>query len=347
MRELIDFRSDTVTLPTNEMREAMYLADVGDDVYREDPAMNRLEALAAEKVGKEAAVFIPTGTMGNQVAVLTHTRRGDEVILEANSHIYATEVGGIAVLSGVIPRLVAGRSGIMDPADIAKAFRPANIHFAATSLLCVENTHNAGGGTVIPLATLAATKQLAAERNIALHMDGARVFNAAAALGVDVKEITRHTDSVMFCLSKGLGAPVGSMLAGTAEYIERARKWRKMLGGGMRQAGFLAAAGIIALEKMVGRLAEDHANARRLAEGLAKIPGISVDLEAVQTNIVFFDFGGTGVTPADCAVALSREGIVTSIGVSTRTRFVTHYGITEADIDHTLAVMRKILQGKL
>jgi len=346
VRGPIDFRSDTVTLPTPEMREAMYKAAVGDDVYGEDPTLNRLEALAAEKVGKEAALFVPTGTMGNQLAVLTHTQRGDEVIVEANSHVYATEVGGIAVLSGVIPRLVTGRRGVMDPADIAKALRPANIHFAATRLICVENTHNAGGGTVIPLDTLAATRQLADERHIALHMDGARVFNAAVALGVDVKEITRHVDSVMFCLSKGLSAPVGSMLAGTAEYIGRARKWRKMLGGGMRQAGFLAAAGIVALETMLERLAEDHANARRLAEGLAAIPGIIVDLEAVQTNIVFFDFSGTGAAPADLGAALSREGIVSGIGAATRTRFVTHYGITAADVDLTLEVIKSVINRK-
>ncbi|MGI5839058.1 MAG: low-specificity L-threonine aldolase [bacterium] len=346
MRKPIDFRSDTVTLPTNEMREVMYQADVGDDVYREDPTMNRLEVQAAEKVGKEAALFVPTGTMGNQLAVLTHTKRGDEIILEAAAHIYATEVGGIAVMAGVIPRLVSGRRGIMDPADITVAIRPANIHFAPTSLICVENTHNAGGGTVIPLEILAATKQIAAERNIALHMDGARVFNAAAALGVDVKEITQYADSVMFCLSKGLCAPVGSMLAGTAEYIERARKWRKMLGGGMRQAGFLAAAGIVALEKMTERLTEDHANARRLAEGLAAIPGINVDLEAVQTNIVFFDFGGAGVAPAAFAAALRRAGIITSIGGAARTRFVTHYGITEEDIDYTLEVIKRAAGGR-
>ncbi len=341
MREPIDWRSDTVTKPTPEMREAMAKAEVGDDVYREDPTMNRLEALAAEKIGKEAALFVPTGTMGNQLGVMTHTQRGDEVILEASSHIYATEVGGMSVMSAVIPRTIPGKGGVMDPADIEKAIRGENIHFPTPRLICVENTHNAGGGTVIPLATLAATKALAEKYRLAVHMDGARVFHAAVALGVDVREITRYTDSVMFCLSKGLCAPVGSILAGPREYIERARKWRKMLGGGMRQAGILAAAGIIALEKMVDRLAEDHANAKLLAEGLAEIPGISVNPAMVQTNLVFFDFGGTGTAAPAFVQALAKEGIVTGGGASTRLRFVSHHGITRDNVLHTLKVIRQ------
>ncbi|MDD2483917.1 MAG: low specificity L-threonine aldolase, partial [Eubacteriales bacterium] len=270
----IDLRSDTVTMPTDEMRKAMAEAPVGDDVYGDDPTVNRLEAIAAEKVGKEAALFVPSGTFGNQLCVLTHTRRGDEIILGKNCHIVLHEVGAAAVIAGVQLRTLDTINGMLVPADVEMAIRGKDIHYPDTGLICVENAH--GLGTAIPLDNLLMIKELAEEHGIPVHMDGARIFNAATALGVDAKEIAACCDSVMFCLSKGLAAPVGSMVAGTKEFIDRARKNRKLMGGGMRQAGILAAAGIIALEKMTERLVVDHENAAYLAEQLSKIHGIDV-----------------------------------------------------------------------
>jgi threonine aldolase len=305
----IEMRSDTLTLPTDEMRDAMRSAEVGDDVYGEDPTVRLLEELAAAKVGKEAAVFVPSGTMGNLLAVMTHCRRGDEILLESECHIYYYEVGGLSAVAGVVPRLVRGANGVLDPADVKAAIREENIHYAPAACLAIENTHNRGGGTVTPAETMAALRQVADAYGLRVHLDGARIFNAALALGVDASEITRHVDSVMFCLSKGLSAPVGSILAGSAEFIKVARKHRKMLGGGMRQAGVLAAAGIVALEKMVGRLADDHANARSLGLGLAEIPGVAIDLSTVQTNIVMFDVSALGVSASQFASELALEGV--------------------------------------
>ena len=337
MGELIDLRSDTVTKPTDEMIKAMHAAEVGDDVYGEDPTINRLEKIAAEKVGMEAAVFVPSGTMGNQIAVMAHTERGDEVVMESEAHIYYYEVGGLAVLSGVQPCLVRGEHGILSAEKIEGALRAKNIHFPNTRLICLENSSNRGGGTVYPLATLKDIAALAKTKSLKVHMDGARVFNAAVALDVDVKEITEHVDSIMFCLSKGLCAPVGSMVAGKKEWVEKARKWRKMLGGGMRQAGIIAAAGIVSLEKMVERLAEDHFNAKILAEGLNAMPGIHVDMKTIQTNIVAFSIAETAYNSVEFCQKLKDGSILANPIDATRIRMVTHHGITSDDIKAALA----------
>lgn len=331
--KIIDLRSDTVTLPTPAMREAMYRAEVGDDVYGEDPTVNRLEELAASITGKEAAMFVPSGTMGNCLSVLAHTRRGDEVILESESHIYFYEVAGIAALGSVQARTVPGRRGILDPGQVEAAVRPANVHCPRTTLLCVENTHNRGGGTVTPLATLAELYQVAHGNGMRVHMDGARVFNAAAYLGVPVAEVVKYTDTVMFCLSKGLAAPVGSMVAGPADWMAEARRYRKMLGGGMRQAGILAAAGLVSLTTMTGRLHEDHALARKLAIGLSGLPGVQVDLDAVQTNIVFVDVAATQKEARAVCAALAEQGVRCNPAAATRIRLVTHKDIAAGDID--------------
>lgn len=345
MKRFIDLRSDTVTQPTEEMRQAMARAEVGDDVYGEDPTINRLEELAAEKVGKEAALFVPSGTMGNQISVLTHTQRGDEVIVESEAHIYFYEVAGLAALSSVQVRLVKGVRGVLDPADVAAAIRPANIHFPRSALLCLENTHNRAGGTVTGVQRMRELAEVAHAHGLAVHLDGARIFNAAIALGVDVKELTAPVDSVMFCLSKGLSAPVGSLVAGSKEWISRARKYRKLLGGGMRQAGVLAAAGIVALEKMVDRLAEDHANARLLGEGLAQIPGIKLDLATVQTNMVTFEIEKPGLDGAAFVRELLVRGVKANATGPRRIRFVTHKDVNREDVLTALKVVEEIMRG--
>lgn len=340
--QFIDLRSDTVTLPTPAMREAMAAAEVGDDVYGEDPTVNKLEELAAEKVGKEAALFVTSGTMGNIVALATHCSKGDEVIVEKDAHIYACEAGNMAVIGGIIPRVIRGRNGIVTAADVAGALREENIHYPPTTLICLENTHNWGGGTVLPVENCREIYQLAREKGLKVHLDGARIFNAAVAAGVPVTEFTRYADSVMFCLSKGLAAPAGSILAGSKEFIKRARKVRKMLGGGMRQAGVLAAAGILALTQMVERLREDHANARFLAEGLAQIPGINIDLSTVQTNIVIFRISEMGIGREKFLSELLRYGIKASGRGADTIRMVTHYGISRQDVIKTLDAIRAI-----
>lgn len=344
MKNFIDLRSDTVTLPTQEMREAMYRAEVGDDVYGEDPTVKKLEEMAAEIMGKEAAMFVTSGTQGNQVSVMTHTHPGDEIILEEKSHIITYEVGGIGYLAGVQARLIPGKKGVMDPSDIEAAIREEDIHFPRTSLICVENTHNRAGGTVIPLDVLKRTYEIAQKHGIPVHMDGARIFNAATYLGVPAREIAQYADSVMFCLSKGLCAPVGSIVAGNREFISRARKFRKMLGGGLRQAGVLAAAGIVALEKMVGRLKEDHENARLLAEGLNAVPGISIDMETVQTNIVICDISGLEINADEFSRRLLTRGIKVNGGSGFSVRFVTHYGIDREDISRAVEAVTDIAQ---
>jgi threonine aldolase len=340
--EFIDLRSDTVTLPTQEMREAMYKAEVGDDVYGEDPTINKLEEMAADMLGKEDAMFVTSGTQGNQVCVMTHTRPGEEIILEEKCHIITYEVGGIGYLSGVQARLIKGRHGAMDPEDIEAAIQEDDIHQPRTSLICVENTHNRAGGTVIPMDILRRTYELAHEHGISVHMDGARIFNAATYLKVPVKEIAKYADSVMFCLSKGLCAPVGSMVVGSKEFISRARKFRKMMGGGLRQAGFLAAAGIVALEKMTKRLQEDHDNARLLAEGLNTIPGIKIDMDTVQTNIVICDIGGLNMTGSELSRRLFEKGIKVNGGNSSSVRFVTHHGIEKQDVEKAIEAVKLI-----
>ena len=327
------------------MREAMNNAEVGDDVFQEDPTVNQLEELAAKKVGKEAALFVPSGTMGNLIAVLTHCQRGDEVILEMDSHIYYYEVGGMSAVAGVIPRLIIGDKGIPNPQDIKMALRDENLHYPKTTLICLENTHNRAGGTIAPLEVIEEICRLAHQRNIQVHLDGARIFNAAIALNIEPALLTKNVDSVMFCLSKGLSAPVGSILAGSKEFIQRARKNRKMLGGGMRQVGILAAAGIIALEQMMERLKEDHKNARILGEGLANISGIKVDLETIQTNMVYFDLQESGMDTYQFLRKLSKYNILGSPRPPTKVRLVTHYGISEEDIYATIKAIKEIAKN--
>src|SRR5579884_1359899 len=284
----IDLRSDTVTLPTPAMYAAMAAAPLGDDVMGEDPTVQRLEEAAAARLGKEAALFVPTGTMANLAAVLAHTRRGDEVILEAEAHIFYYEAAGLSVVGGLMPRPLRGHQGALDPADVAAAIRPDDVHFPRTGLVCLENTHNRAGGTVISLEQTRAVCAVAHAAGIPVHIDGARIFNAALALGLDAAALVADADSVMFSLSKGLSAPVGSVLVGSRAFIAAARRARKLLGGGMRQAGILAAAGLVALEQMVDRLAEDHENCKRLAYGLADYPQIEISPEKVVTDILIF-----------------------------------------------------------
>jgi len=347
----IDLVSDTVTLPTNEMREAMKSAEVGDDVSQEDPTINKLEELAAKKMGKEAAMFVPSGTMGNLIAVLTHCKRGEEVILESRSHIYNFEVGCISALGGVVTKTVDGDKGILNVDKIKREIRQEDIHEVKTALICLENSHNRAGGTVTPPKIIEEIYQLVHKHNIFVHLDGARLFNVAVALNIEPALLVKNVDSVMFCLSKGLSAPVGSILSGSKEFIQKARKYRKMLGGGMRQAGILAAAGIISLEKMVKRLEEDHKNARILAEGLNEIEGIKVDLETVQTNMVYFDVEKLvkelNINTDQFLEKLVDEygirgGVETPIQDPTEIRFVTHYGISEEDIYTTINAIKML-----
>jgi len=329
------------------MRQAMMNAEVGDDVYLEDPTVNRLEKLAAKKVGKDAALFVASGTMGNLIAVLTHCQRGDEVILELDSHMYYYEVGGMSAVAGVIPRLIIGDKGVPNPQNIKKVLRDENIHYPKTTLICLENTHNRAGGTIISLQVMEEICQLAHQKNISVHLDGARIFNAAIALNVDPIILTKNADSVMFCLSKGLSAPVGSILAGSKEFIQKARKNRKMLGGGMRQAGVLAAAGIIALEKMIERLKEDHKNAQILGKGLDKVEKIKVDLETVQTNMVYLDLHESDMDTYQFLPKLAKYNILGSPRPPSKVRLVTHYGISEEDIYTTIEAIKEIVSEKL
>jgi threonine aldolase len=347
LKKIIDLRSDTVTLPTEEMLEAIRNAALGDDVFGEDPTVNELEALAAKKMGKEDALLVTSGTQGNLVSVLSHTKRGDEVILEADAHIYHYELGGISAIAGVLPRLVKGEMGVPAPEDVEEAIRPPDPHFPKTTLLCLENTHNLAGGTCITPSQTRKLCDVAAKHGLRVHLDGARIFNAAVALGVDVKELVAPVDSVMFCLSKGLSAPIGSLVVGSSSFIERARRMRKMLGGGMRQAGIIAAAGLVALEKMVDRLSEDHANARLLAEGLAKIDGIRIDLRRVQTNIVMFDVSDLGFTGKEFVEKLLKYGVKALTLRGNVIRMVTHRGITREDILETLDAVNEICIKKL
>ncbi|MFH0847483.1 MAG: low-specificity L-threonine aldolase [Chloroflexota bacterium] len=343
---IIDLRSDTVTLPTDEMREAMYKAEVGDDVYREDPTVNRLEALSAEKMGKEAALFTTSGTQSNLIGVLANTHPGDEIILGSEAHMFWNEVGAATALGGVIMRLVPNdEMGRIAPEAMVDAIRPENIHFPKTTLLCLENTHNRCGGNVLTAEYTAEMCRLAHGRGLKVHLDGARIFNAAVYLGVPAKVLAAPADSVCFCVSKGLSAPVGSLLCGSQEYIDRARKWRKMLGGGMRQAGIIAAAGIVAIEKMVDRLVEDHATARRLAYGLAEIPGIGVKPEKVQTNIVMIDLPQP-FTAASFIQEMTKRGVKFNARSARSVRAVTHRHITPRDVDEALKRISDLVKGR-
>lgn len=338
----IDLRSDTVTVPTEEMRQKMAIAPVGDDVYGDDPTINELEKLAAQIVGKEAALFVPSGTFGNQLALLTHTKRGDEVILEHNAHIVIHEVGAAAVIAGVQLRTIQGNNGAMDPKLVEKHIRPDDIHMPRTSLICVEEAH--GCGAVLPMENLKAIKEVADKYNLPVHMDGARVFNAAASLKVDVKEITKNCDTIMFCLSKGLCAPVGSMLAGSKEFIDIARKNRKLMGGGLRQAGILAAAGIVALEKMVGRLHIDHENAAYMSKKLSEIKGIKVDFSRRDINLVFFTIDEGMIEDKVLVDSFFDSGIKINGIEDGEYRFVTNNWVTKEDVDFTVNKLKELLK---
>ena len=329
---MIDLRSDTVTKPTPEMRQAMYEAEVGDDVYGDDPTVNELERKAAERLGKEAALFVVSGTMGNLVALLTHCGRGDEVILGDKSHTFLYEQGGMAALGGISPHTVANQAdGTLRLDDIGAAIRADNPHFPHTRLLCLENTHNVCNGAALPVAYMTRVAGFAHDRGLSVHLDGARVFNAAVALGVDVREIVRDVDSIQFCLSKGLSAPVGSMLCGDKDFIARARRARKVVGGGMRQAGVIAAAGIVALDKMTDRLADDHVRAKGLAEALAELPGVEV--APVTTNIVYFTVTEESPkSPEQVEVELRERGVLLNSRGGGCFRAVTHVGIGDQDV---------------
>lgn len=341
--EPIDLRSDTVTRPTPAMRRAMAEAEVGDDVFGEDPTVNALEEFGAELVGKGAALFVPSGTMGNQVAIASHTSRGDEVIVDSESHIFHYENAGPAVLSSVQLRTVTDLQGPGGGERLAAAIRPQDLHAPPTRLVCFENTHNRHGGVVVPPGEFAALCELAHSRGLTVHLDGARLFNAAAAVGCDVRDFTRQADSIMFCLSKGLAAPVGSLLAGSREFVARARKARKLFGGGMRQAGILAAAGLVALKEMISRLPEDHASARRLAELLNDVPGLRVDLSRVQTNIVLVDFSQTRLAGEEFLARLAAAGVKAVTFGPTTARFVTHKDVSASDVEEAAARIRRAL----
>ena len=335
----IDLRSDTVTQPTPAMREAMAQAVVGDDVFDEDPTVHRLEAMAAELMGKEAGVFVASGTMGNLACLLAHCGRGDETIVGSESHILHYEVGSAAGLGGIQLRPVPNNAhGMLDPDAIADTIRGENIHFPRTALLCLENTHNRCGGGILTPEETAQLAQLAHRFDVAVHLDGARIFNAAVALDVPARELTVEVDSVTFCLSKGLSAPVGSLVCGSADFVARARKARKMLGGGMRQVGVIAAAGVVALETMVERLADDHEHARLLAQGLAQVPGLRIDPADIQTNIVVFHVDDG----ASFQQRLRGQGVLTTAFGPSRVRMVTHYGIERQDIDEALERVRRV-----
>ncbi len=340
--ECIDLRSDTVTKPTEKMRRAMAAAEVGDDVYGEDPTVNHLERRAAEILGKEAALFVPTGTMGNTIAIKLHTNHGEEVICEARSHILDWELSMTAWFSGCLVRAVHTEDGLMTWKQIESALRPGGAHNAPTTLISIENTHNMGGGTVYPLEIIDEICTKAHDRGLKVHIDGARVFNAAVATNTPVRRIVRDADSVMFCLSKGLGAPVGSLLAGTAEAIAQARLYRKRLGGGMRQAGVLAAAGLIALEESPARLHEDHQNARHLAESLSEIPGIKIYPSRLSTNIVVFDISGLGLSTTQLSRGLKVEGLLANGISSTEMRVVTHMDVSREQCQRAGEILAEV-----
>jgi threonine aldolase len=342
---VIDLRSDTITHPTPAMRKAIFEAEVGDDVYGEDPTVNRLEAMVAEMMGNEAALFTTSGTQSNLIAVLTHTKRGDEIIVGDQAHMLWYEVGSASALGGVIIRTVPNDScGRLSPDDINRTIRDKDIHYPETTLLCLENTHNRCGGTVLTPDYTDEVCDLAHTRGLKVYLDGARIFNAAVALGVPACRLTQNVDSVGLCLSKGLSAPVGSLLCGSKDFIERARKFRKMLGGGMRQAGIIAAAGIVALETMVDRLAEDHANATRLAEGLSNIEGITLTQDEIATNIVMFDLSPE-LSAAQFFEGIERAGVKVGFRDGGPFRAVTHCMVSSSDIDEALAHIEALCRG--
>lgn len=341
--KFIDLRSDTVTEQPIFMKEAMFNAEVGDDVYRDDPTVIKLEKLAAEIVGMESALFVPSGTFGNQLALFTHCRRGSEVIIADSNHIIAHEVGASSVIAGVQLRTIDAPNGVLNPNEIEKRirFEDDDIHFPSTSLICVENAHSSGN--VLSIENMKAVYDIAKKYNLPVHLDGARLFNASTALNVDVKEITKYCDSVMFCLSKGLCSPVGSILAGSKDFVDKARKKRKLMGGGLRQAGFLAAAGIVSLEVMTKRLKEDHDNAKLLAEELNKIPEIYVDLHNLKINMVFFSFKDKNIDTKELVKYFLENNIKINDVENGLMRFVTHYWVTKDDISKIIEVLKTFL----
>ena len=337
----IDLRSDTVTHPTSEMRQAMFEAEVGDDVLGDDPTVQRLEAMAAERMGKEASVYVSSGTMGNLLAVLSWCSRGDEVILGSEAHILWHESAGSAAVAGTLLRAVPNdERGRLDPDDVAHAVRAYRPGVSPTGLVALENTHNRCSGAALSPEDTKAVADVAHTNGLPLHLDGARIFNAAVAQEVPAKALAADADSVTFCFSKGLSAPIGSALCGPADFIGRARRWRKTLGGGMRQVGVIAAAAIVSLETMVPRLAEDHQNAMQLAKGLADIPGISIDPERIETNIVIFEWQGG--PHADFMAKLAEAGVLASSSGAPKVRMVTHYGINGEDVEEALDAIRAV-----
>jgi len=344
MHDIVDLRSDTLTLPTPAMREAMARAEVGDDVWEEDPTVKRLEEEAARRAGKEGALFVSSGTQGNLVSVLAQTRPGQEVILDRDCHIFNYEVAGTALIGGVQTLAIPTERGFLTPAQVRDSIRPSNVHIPQTGLVCLENTHNRHGGTCCTPEEIEAIAAVAHAAGVPVHLDGARLFNAAVAQERPLADFARHVDSLTFCLSKGLAAPVGSLVCGTRDFVARGRRLRKMVGGGMRQVGVLAAAGLVALETMVERLAEDHAHARRLAEGVARLPGCRVDLTKVQTNIVIFRVEREGGVAELVTGCLARKVKIHQIGPAA-IRCVTHKDVDRADIDRALNAFREITSG--
>ncbi len=344
--DYIDLRSDTVTKPTPEMREAMAEAEVGDDVYRDDPTVNRLEALAANMLGKESALFVPSGTMGNLLALLVHCQRGDEAIVGDKSHIYLNEAGGMSALGGIQPCPVPNqKDGTLALDDILASIRTEDVHHPITRLICLENTQNICGGIPLTAAYTREVGELARKNNLSLHIDGARIFNAAAAQNVSIRDLVDPADSVMFCLSKGLASPIGSMLVGTSKFIARARHLRKMLGGGMRQVGVLAAAGIISLEKMTTRLADDHARARKLADGLRNVKGVLVDEGSPYSNMVYLNLASdVKVDAAKIIDSALKQGVLLDCENARRFRLVTHYWVDDKAVDKVIQVFKTAME---
>jgi threonine aldolase len=342
---IIDLRSDTVTLPSDSMRQAMSTAKLGDDVFGEDPTINALETIAAKTMGKQAAMLVPSGTMANLTSVLTHCARGEEVILGDKAHVFLNEAGGMAAVGSIHPHTVVNQDdGTIRLEDIEAAIRGKNNHWPRTRLICLENTHSNRFGSALSAEYIDSVGNMAKEHNLKLHIDGARIFNAGAALGVDVKILARAADSVSFCLSKGLAAPVGSLVCGTSDFIAEARRNRKVIGGGMRQGGVLAAAGIVALEEMVDRLSEDHTNAQKLAQAIAGIDGLAIDASKVQTNIIYFNLVTKRISVDHFLKGLEAKGVkILCISKPACFRAVTHYGIEEADIEATIERLTKVM----
>lgn len=342
--KIIDLRSDTVTKPTIQMRRFMAEAEVGDDVFGEDPTVNALQEKVAKILGKEAAIFVPSGTMANQLAIKAHTEPGDEVIIEETSHPFNFEGGAGAALSGIQFFCLKGIRGILDPSQIEEAIRPDDHHFPVTKLICLENTHNRGGGSIYPIEKMEEIYRIAKSRGLSVHLDGARLWNASVATGIKPHEYARWADSVSVCLSKGLGAPIGSLVAGSKSFIHRVHRFRKMFGGGMRQVGIIAAAGIYALDHHIERLKEDHDNAKRLAIGLSKIKGILIDPEEVETNIVIFKLSVKGTTSYEISDLMKKEGILIHPISKNQIRLVTHLDVSSEDIDRSLYVFKKVFE---